>query len=52
MHQIIHLIQTNRAVKMQGQDKLHVTAKSEDAAGRAAGVMAFLKVLEKMVSTS
>jgi transcription-repair coupling factor (superfamily II helicase) len=51
MHQLIHLIQNNRAVKMQGQDKLRVTAKSEDAASRAVGVMAFLKVLEKMVAT-
>jgi transcription-repair coupling factor (superfamily II helicase) len=51
MHQLIHLIQNNRAVKMQGQDKLRVTAKSEDAASRAASVMTFLKVLEKMVAT-
>jgi hypothetical protein len=36
---------------MQGQDKLRVTAKSEDAASRAASVMTFLKVLEKMVAT-
>jgi transcription-repair coupling factor (superfamily II helicase) len=49
MHQLIHLIQTNRAVKLQGQDKLRVTAKSEDAASRAAGVMGFLKVLAGMV---
>jgi transcription-repair coupling factor (superfamily II helicase) len=50
MHQLIHLIQNNRAVKMQGQDKLRVTAKSEDLASRAAGVMAFLKILQKMVT--
>jgi transcription-repair coupling factor (superfamily II helicase) len=49
MHQLIHLIQNNRAVKMQGQDKLRVTAKSEDLNSRAAGVMGFLKVLDKMV---
>jgi transcription-repair coupling factor (superfamily II helicase) len=48
-HQLFHLIQNNRAVKFHGQDKLRVTAKSEDAASRAAGVMVFLKILNAMV---
>jgi transcription-repair coupling factor (superfamily II helicase) len=49
MHQLIHLIQTNRAVKMQGQDKLRITAKSDDVVSRAQGVMAFLKLLNAML---
>jgi transcription-repair coupling factor (superfamily II helicase) len=49
-HQLFHLIQNNRAVKFQGQDKLRVTAKSEDSASRAAGVMAFIKVLSGLIS--
>ena len=50
MHQLIHLIQNNRSVKLQGQDKLKVTATSDDAASRALAVMAFLKVLSKLVA--
>ncbi len=49
-HQLFHLIQNNSAVKFQGQDKLRVTARSEDAPSRAAGVMAFLKILSSLVS--
>ncbi len=52
MHQLIHLIQNNRAVKMQGQDKLRISAKSEDAASRAQGVMAFLKLLNGLLKTA
>ncbi len=49
-HQLFHLIQNNRTVKFQGQDKLRVTAKCEDAGARAQAVMTFLKVLENITT--
>ncbi|MEY3996697.1 MAG: transcription-repair coupling factor [Pseudomonadota bacterium] len=49
MQHIVYLIQNNKCVKMHGQDKLRVTANSDQVADRAKLIFDFLKKLNDIL---